>query len=220
MKPSDPFRPHELQLAKDTARLVTEMIVQMKLEDKAIIVSFDIRKVKAIKDLNDNITVGTLFTQKHSVIPKSRYLEMKELGDLQQCVQDAPNDTIQFFQFVLQSGLLFKQSGSSSFDCDIKLYNNPAYSNNTIDTLRKNYGAEISTGFYTMFSMGKSEGENSRDAEKAKLLIESGGGQRFITDDVERARNFLGRSSSTGRKFGYSATLLIFNLFVLLFLTF
>lgn len=214
MKPSDPFRPHELQLAKDTARLVAEMIVQMNLENKAIVVSFDYRKLKAVKQFNNNITVGTLFTPKMSKTPKSEYLKMKELGDLQQCVQDAPNDTAQFFQFVLQSGLFFKQSGSSSFDCDILLYDNPAYSNKTLDTLRRNYGSEISTGFYTMFNMGKTESYNTRVAEKAKLLVESGGGQRFITDDVERSRKLLGRSSSVGMKLVHSTTLLIFNVLI------
>ena len=196
MKPSDPFRPNELELAKQTGRLVADLIQKMKLIKKAIIVSFDFRKVKVVKETNSNITVGTLFTQKFATRSKSEYLQMKGLGNLEQCVKDGPDESMEFFRFVFQSGIFFKQSGSSSLDCDLKLYYNPLYSNNSIQTLRHNYSRTISTGFYTMYSVGKTEQQNLLDEKKALKLIQMGSGQRFITDDVKRARKFLGKTSS------------------------
>ncbi|XP_066918432.1 uncharacterized protein [Clytia hemisphaerica] len=217
MKPSEPLRPHELQLAKDTARLVAQIIEKMGLVKKAIIVSFDFRKVKVVKAINPNITVGTLFSQKFADKPKSRYLEMKELGNLEQCVKDGPEDTLEFFKFVLQSGLFFKQAGSSSFDCDIKLYNNPKYLNKTLPTLRQNYSRTVSTGFYTIYSMGKTEEQHLIDERKALQLIKQGGGQRFITDDVKRARSLLGKSSSAGTILKMNSFIICLNFFVFQF---
>lgn len=189
------------------------MIQKFNLIDKAIIVSFDFRKLKVVKETNSNITVGTLFTQKFATRSKSEYLEMKELGNLEQCVKDGPDDPLEFFQFVLQSGIFFKQSGSSSFDCDLKLYDNPMYSNNTMETLRHNYSSTISAGFYTMYSIGKKEHQNTMDEKKARRLIQSGGGHRFITDDVKRARIFLGKTSS-GAVVMHCGSLVVFLLFM------
>lgn len=198
MKPSDPFRPHEAQLANDTAILVADMIEKMNLFDKTIVVSFDFRKVAAVKKWNPKIVVGTLFTQKFMPVEKSHYeVAAKSLGNFSQCLQNAPIDNLGFSQFILNTGLLFKASGSSSFDCDINLYNNTSYSNNTLETLRQNYGNGISTGFYTIYSMSKTEEQNTEDEKKLKMLQLDGGGQRMITDDVPRLRKFL-KSSNKG----------------------
>ena len=196
MKPSDPFRPKEFELAKETGRLVADIIQKMNLIKKAIIVSFDFRKVKVVKETNPNITVGTLFTQKFAGKSKYDYLQIEGFDNLEQCIKDGPDEPVELFRFVFQSGIYFKESGSSSLDCDLKLYDNPLYSNNTIKTLRQNYSSTISSGFYTMYSVGKKEKQNVLDEKKARTLIQLNGGQRFITDDVKRALKFLGKTSS------------------------
>lgn len=198
MKPSDPFRPHEAQLANETGTLVAKMVEKLNLLNKAIIVSFDFRKIAAVKRANPRITTGTLFTQKFSNKPKSLYQAVNEFQSLNRCLQDAPNDPLELFKFVLNYGLLFKASGSSSFDTDIVLYNNPSYSNTTLKTLRQSYGNNVSTGFYTVYSMSKTEEENKKDEIKLKQLFAQGGGQRMITDDVPRLRKLLGREKSSG----------------------
>lgn len=216
MKPSDPFRPSEFELSKETGRLVANIIQKMNLVKKAIIVSFDFRKVKVVKETYPNITVGTLFSQKFAGKSKNDYLQIGGFENLKQCVKDGPDKPAELFQFVFQSGIYFKESGSSSLDCDLKLYNNPLYSNNTIQSLRHNYSSTISSGFYTMYSVGKSEEQNVLDEKKARSLIQLNGGQRFITDDVKRARKFLGKTSSSGSIVVQSTTQMI--LMVSLFL--
>ena len=198
MKPSEPFRQNEFELAKETGRLVADIIQKMNLVKKAIIVSFDFRKVKVVKDTNPNITVGTLFTQKFASKSKNDYLQIGGFGNLKQCVKDGPDEPAELFQLIFESGIYFKVSGSSSLDCDLKLYDNPLYSNHTIQTLRHNYSSTISSGFYTMYSLGKKEQQNVLDEKKARTLIQLNGGQRIITDDVKRVRKFLSKTSSSG----------------------
>lgn len=216
MKPSDPFRPHEAELANKTGILVAEMVEKMNLFDKAIIVSFDFRKVAAVKNANPRITVGTLFTQKYSTKTKSQYQKANVFEELNQCLQDAPSDPFELFQFILNYGLLFKASGSSSLDTDILLYNNPKYSNDTLKEIRQNYGNNVSTGFYTIYSMSKTKEENMKDEKKLKQLNAQGGGQRMITDDVPRLRKFLGRDSGTSSGNNLNGKFPIMRLVVLL----
>ncbi len=61
MKPSEP-RAGDDKLTKDTALMAAAMVTKMKLQHKAIMVSFDPRKVHQVKTHYPSITAGTLFT--------------------------------------------------------------------------------------------------------------------------------------------------------------
>ena len=114
-----------------------------------------------------------------------------------QCWKDAPTDKLNWFKFALYSGLVFKLSGSSSFDSNLDLYNNPKYSNDTVAMMRVNYRPDVSTGFYTMYSMANEEESNLRDETKLLSLLKQGGGERVISDNVPRVLKFLKKNSDT-----------------------
>lgn len=196
MKPST-FFAGDSNLVNKTGELVADMITRLDLTLKSIVISFDYRKIAVVKSHNPNIVVGTLYSHKFSTYPK--LLRAREyFPALSNCIADAPTDPFGYFKFTLNSGLLFKASGSSSIDCDITLYNNAKYSNDTIAMMHKNYSPDISTGFYTVYSLSKTEKQNKQDEIKTKELIKQGGGHRLITDDVPRLRVLVGKDS-TGR---------------------
>ena len=61
MKPSEPRQGDE-ELTEATGKLVAELVTKMGLQKRAILVSFDWRKVAKVKQVNPQLTVGTLFT--------------------------------------------------------------------------------------------------------------------------------------------------------------
>ncbi len=99
---------------------------------------------------------------------------------------------------MLHTGLVFKLSKSSSFDCNLDLYTDTRYSNNTVDMMRVSYGPAISTGFYTMYSMGNLEWQNVEGERKLLKLLKEGGGERVITDNVPRVKEFLKKNEMVG----------------------
>ena len=191
MKPS---AINNLALSNITGQLVADMVTRLGIIDKTIVVSFDFHKVYAVKQRNPKITVGTLFSPNKISVRKEVWLAAW-FPSFMQCAIEAPNDTFGMFQFVLQKGFPFKYSGSVSFDTNIDLYDNPRYSNNTLEMLRRNYNSNISTGFYTVYSMSKTETQNLQDEVKLKNLFAQGGGERMITDDVTRLRKLMGKKS-------------------------
>lgn len=62
--------------------------------------------------------------------------------------------------------------------------------------LRRNYNPDISTGFYTVYGMFKTETQNLQDEVKLKNLYAQGGGERMITDDVPRLRKLMEKKST------------------------
>ena len=196
MKPSE-SKPNDEELTEKTSRMVAEMVTKMDLSHRAILISFDVRKVHRVKSINSNLTVGTLFTSNYNTMPKPTTQMINTFPKYRQCFLDAPSDAIGYFNFVLKTGLPFKLSGSSSFDCNINLYNNKIFSNNTIAMMRKNYSPDISTGFYTVYSMSNTESENKENEIKLKELLKEGGGERLISDNVPRLRRFLKKDKTT-----------------------
>ena len=182
-------------LSNITGQLVADMVTRFGIMDKTVVVSFDFHKVYAVKQRNPKITVGTLFSPSKISIPKEAWLA-EWFPSFMQCAIEAPNDTFGIFQFVLQAGLPFKYSGSASFDTNIDLYDNAKYSNNTLEMLRRNYNPDISTGFYTVYGMFKTETQNLQDEVKLKNLYAQGGGERMITDDVTRLRKLMEKEST------------------------
>ena len=124
-------------------------------------------------------------------------LLLKEFPEYRQCWLDAPTDKVEWFKFMLQTSLVFKLSGSSSFDSNLDMYSDTRFSNNTVDMMKENYSADISTGFYTMYSMGNFEFQNIEGEKKLVKLLGEGGGERIISDNVPRAKAFLEKNKMT-----------------------
>jgi len=191
MKPSEPQRGDD-DLTEKTGKMVAQMVTRMGLQRRAILVSFDFRKVHRVKKENPELTVGTLFTTWYAdVFDKPTKMLVKAFPKYEQCWKDAPSNKLDWFKFALQSGLVFKLSGSTSFDSNLDLYSDIRYSNDTVATIRKNYGASTSTGFYTMYSMADDELEHFKAEIKLVKLLTEGGAERIITDDVPRVKKFL-----------------------------
>ena len=211
MKPS---AINNLALSNITGQLVADMVTRLGIIDKTIVVSFDFHKVYAVKQRNPKITVGTLFSPSKISVSKEVWLAVW-FPSFMQCAIDAPNDTFGMFQFVLQTGFPFKYSGSASFDTNIDLYDNAKYSNNTLEMLRRNYNPDISTGFYTVYSMSKTETQNLQDEVKLKNLFAQGGGERMITDDVPRLSKLMGKESTAVKSNGQSLLWFILMVFAI-----
>jgi len=164
-------------------------------------VSFDWRKVAKVKQVNPQLTVGTLFTTWYAdVFQRPTQMLTKWFPKYKQCWKDAPSDSVNWFKFALQTGIVFKLSGSSSFDSNLDLYSDHRYSNNTVEMLRRNYGQNVSSGFYTMYSMGDSEEQHIEAEYKLLRLMEAGGAERVITDNVPRAKRFLRKRNAMKKK--------------------
>ncbi len=79
------------------------------------------------------------------------------------------------------------------------IYNNPEYSNNTFDTLKRNYNPKISYGAWTIYSMKLNANETEASEKRVESLI-NGGLERLITDDVPRLKTTVKKTKKTPSK--------------------
>ena len=190
MKPS---YTRDLGESAAVGKAVAKLVRELGLERRAMINSFDPFKCLAAKQENPDVPVGTFYKRdwwkrEHADKLKKDFAKLPGMAD---CVQASPNGS-EFLPFIFQNGAVFKSINASFVDMDYKIYNNPLYSNDTFQTLRANYSPSISAGAWTLYSMSQSEAEWDASEEKIASLVKLGA-QRFITDNVTRMLEKLGR---------------------------
>ncbi|XP_047145635.1 uncharacterized protein LOC124818651 isoform X1 [Hydra vulgaris] len=188
---------------------VAKLVTEMNLVEKVVVISFDYRKIRAAKKENENLVVGSLVMNDFSLIPKSSW-DLGLFPELQQCFFEAPNNTLDFYHFLIESGILFKAAGASLFIAGLNVYEERPLPNNTLKVLKSNYRNDINSGFYTAYSMYNTEDQNLAFQTKYKTLS-SQGVEILITDDVERLRKLL-QNSSAHKNIAVSSYFMVFYL--------
>ena len=189
-------------------RKVAKLVTEMQLVERSILISFDYRKLQAAKIENQNLVVGNLFMNDFSTIPKTSW-KLDMFPELTQCIFDAPNETLDFYNFLIESGVLSKATGASLFLAGLNVYEEKQLPNNTLTMLKKNYRQDVNSGFYTAYSLYNTEKQNLAYQAKYKSLV-SQGAEVLITDDVGRLREFLKSTSSATKQYTLFSSLIGF----------
>eukprot|EP00794_Sanderia_malayensis_P007182 gene7182-7988_t len=148
MKPSGIVQGNP-QRSRDTGKAVAQMVTRLDLEKRAFLVSFDPLKSHAAKLENPQLVVGTFYTDSYWHKTQSEYRALVQalgrLPDMTSCLSQLPfNRTL--VDFLFERGSVFKSINASFVDMKYTIYDNPAYSNNTFNTLRRNYNAKMCWG--------------------------------------------------------------------------
>ena len=108
------------------------MVMDMKLEKQASIISFDPFKSLAAHKENPNIPFNFFYSKEFWDPPEANKLkeEYGNLPGMKTCVGSAPNGT-DFARVMFQSGAVPKGINASLLDMGYRVYDNPKYSNNT-----------------------------------------------------------------------------------------
>eukprot|EP00111_Clytia_hemisphaerica_P016757 TCONS_00049701-protein len=203
MVPYLPFTGDTIEAAK-TGQLVAAMVTRLGMVNNVFIMSSDFRKIAAAKAANPQISTVALFGSPGLLFPKAVYVkEFEKAGELsrltgapnpftaiEQCIKDSPDSTEEFFDFVVNHGIIFKAIGVSFLGLDFPVYQrNPKL----LRIFRRNYGKKISAGIGTLYDQEKSEDQNKVDEKTLLRLLADRKGtlQRILTDDVPRLRRLL-----------------------------
>ena len=203
MKPGN-IAAKDSQHSINTGKAIAQMVTRYGLQKRAFLVSFDPQKSNAAKQENGDLVVGTFYSQSYWSKSTQTYVDIKnalqKLPGLATCFQQqtAPiSSDRSFMDNLFESGTFFKSINASFVDMEYTIYDNPAVSNNTFATLRKNYNPKISAGAWTIYSMKLDAKKTEATESRVQSLIDQGA-ERLITDDVPRLRKKLGRFSSNG----------------------
>jgi hypothetical protein len=172
------------------------MVTRLGLVNQATITSFDPVKTRGAYQENPNIPTGLLYVMPYWKPMGCNNLQdaLRMLPEMEKCQVKNITDCTSFMKAVFDSGDVLKAVNSSFVDMQYEIYDNPLYSNNTFETLRKNYSPSISAGAVVMYSMALTE--DSKEAVNQDLVIDRLVEQKvehLITDDVYRLLRKLGR---------------------------
>ena len=175
------------------------MITKLDMLKQVIVTSADYRKLAAVKIANPKIITSALFGTVALRFPKQLYVSQLEgqtspnpFEILDECIKDAPNSNEEFFDFLLNHGVIFKAIGVSFLDVDFPTF---VRNEKLLKIFRRNYGISFSSGVSTLYEREKTESQNMMDEETLKRLLANRKStlQRIYTDDVPRARRLLCR---------------------------
>jgi hypothetical protein len=165
----------------------------MGLVNRTSIVSFDPIKSLAANIENPNIPTGFYYETDYWLPSafEDLYKTVSQVPEMRDCIKRMPNGTA-FINAIFQSGDVAKAVNAKFLDMHYKIYDNPLYSNDTLQTLRNNYNPNISAGAWTLYSMkmGKEE-DAGQDAVIDRLVKQRA--EHLITDDVYRMLDKIGR---------------------------
>ena len=195
--------------AVEVARLVGNLIKDLKLENEVFVVSKDAIKVHALSYYHPELQFGwwpdvNLFDNITAYKMKEEYNDIPQIYT-SNCFYNTENGFL-FAKYLLTSGLIMKSINCSFIDVPVEIYSNTTYYSNKDETnivpiLKSNYGQGTSIGLFGVFSWPDKSALNSLDDDiKLVKSLTDNSLVRFITNDVNRMKVALKRivSDSSG----------------------
>lgn len=196
----------DLTESMEVGSAVAKMVTDMDLVKQASIISFDPMKTLAAHKENPDIPTGFFYHSKwwrasdYPALNKT----ISQVPGMKNCLKLAPSGTA-FIKTMFKYGDVMKAVNASFLDMHYVIYDNPTYSNNTFQTLRKNYNPSISAGAWTLYGVSMSKEEDSKQDAVIDNLVKQGA-QRLITDDIDRMLKKLGRPNKDPKQPKASST--------------
>ncbi|XP_065070708.1 uncharacterized protein LOC135695518 [Rhopilema esculentum] len=185
--------PEDLQRATELAGHVAYLVNHFQMQKQVLINSFDITKSLVVKNIDNKLVIGNSYTPAYWYQPPQVYAALKaslqQLPGLQTCLADIPTTDNRFVDFFYQSGTVEKAMNATFVDIDQVMFNDPTYGgiDQTVKTLKKNYGKKVVIGAYTIYDMHLSGAQIEAVEGRYKMLLRQGV-HIFYTDDIVKLR--------------------------------